>query len=271
MKLMTFSHSGRTRIGILVDGEVYAASWTEDIIGVIQRGIKPTRTSDHFAREEVTLLPPLVPGKIIGVGRNYAAHANELDDSSPEVPLLFAKLPSSVIGSGGVITWRESVTQQVDWEGELAVVIGRRATHVDENDAYRYIYGYTIANDITARDLQSTDGQWIRAKGLNTFGPLGPCLVTRDEIPDPHNLTIKTAINGEEMQNASTSLMRFRVPQLVAYCSQFFTLAPGDVILTGTPPGGGRHSEPPRFLQDGDEITVSIDGIGELTNTCRVI
>jgi 2-keto-4-pentenoate hydratase/2-oxohepta-3-ene-1,7-dioic acid hydratase in catechol pathway len=185
--------------------------------------------------------------------------------------LLFAKLNTSVIGDGDMITWSESITTQVDWEGELGVVIGRTARNVREADAYNHIYGYTVGNDVSARDLQSNDGQWIRAKGLDTFGPLGPCLVTRDEIADPHQLTIMTSVNGEQLQYASTGLMLYKIPQLIAYCSRAFTLQPGDVILKGTPAGVGKGMKPPRFLKDGDEVSVTIDGIGTITNRCQII
>ncbi|MCA9908009.1 MAG: fumarylacetoacetate hydrolase family protein, partial [Anaerolineae bacterium] len=215
---------------------------------------------------------PLLPGKIIAVGRNYAAHAKETGSAVPQAPLLFAKLPSAVIGSGEPITWREAITQQVDWEAELAVVIGKQSKDVAEAAAFDHVFGYTVANDVSARDLQlRTDGQWTRGKGLDTFCPLGPAIVTRDEIPDPQNLTVRTTLNGDLMQDSNTRNMVFTVPVLVAYISRMFTLEPGDVILTGTPEGVGEGRTPQVFMKDGDVVTVSVSSIGTLTNPCRVV
>jgi 2-keto-4-pentenoate hydratase/2-oxohepta-3-ene-1,7-dioic acid hydratase in catechol pathway len=270
VKLITFTHKDRTRIGIIEEDRVYMASWGDEMLSIIRRGVTPARTSEHFPLEEITYHAPIKPGKIIGVGRNYADHAAEMGNDAPKTPLLFAKLHTSVIGTGDTITWNEAITSEVDWEGELAVIIGRRARNVADADAYRHIHSYTVANDISARDLQKSDNQWVRAKGLDTFCPLGPVLITRDEIADPHALTIKTTVNGEEVQNASTGEMIFKVPQLIAFCSAAFTLEPGDVILTGTPAGVGSGMKPPRYLKDGDEVSITIDGIGTLTNTCKV-
>ena len=271
MKLVTFTYKDRTRVGVWDDDRISLASWDDYMVSIVRRGIQPSRTSEHYDVADVKLNAPLIPGKIIGVGRNYAEHAAETGADIPAEPLLFAKLNTSVIGNGDMITWSESITTQVDWEGELGVVIGKTARNVREADAYNHIYGYTVANDVSARDLQSNDGQWIRAKGLDTFGPLGPCLVTRDEIADPHDLTIATSVNGEQLQYASTGLMLYKIPQLIAYCSRAFTLQPGDVILTGTPAGVGKGMKPPRFLKDGDEVSVSIDGIGTITNRFQII
>ena len=214
---------------------------------------------------------PLIPGKIIAIGRNYAEHAAETGSALPEKPLIFAKFPSAVMATGEPIRWRKSITDQVDWEVELAVVIGQRAKDVTEEDALNHVYGYCVANDVSARDLQSGDGQWTRAKGLDTFCPLGPYLVTRDEIAEPNNLALKTTVNGEVMQDSNTKDMVFKVPALIAYCSRMFTLEPGDIILTGTPSGVGLGMTPPRFLADGDVVTVSVEGIGEISNPCKVI
>lgn len=213
---------------------------------------------------------PLRPGKMLCVGRNYAEHAAELGNSLPDKPLIFAKYPTSVIGAGEAIRWRTEITNEVDWEGELAVVIGHEARQVTEAEALNYVFGYTVANDISARDLQATEGQWVRAKAQDTFCPLGVVVVTRDEIPDPHNLAISTRVNDEVMQDGNTSDMFFKVPYLVAYLSQTFTLEPGDIILTGTPSGVGKGMKPPRYLRDGDTVSVTIEGIGTLTNVCRV-
>jgi len=169
---------------------------------------------------------PLLPRKILCVGRNYAEHAAEMKNEVPSKPLIFSKYSTSVIGSGELIRWSTDVTQQVDWEGELAVVIGKTARNIREEDAYDHIFGYTIANDVSARDLQSSESQWSRAKGHDTFCPIGPCIVTLDELPDPHNLRITTEVNGETMQDGHTGDMIFKIPYLVAYLSRTFTLEP---------------------------------------------
>jgi 2-keto-4-pentenoate hydratase/2-oxohepta-3-ene-1,7-dioic acid hydratase in catechol pathway len=269
MQLVSFSHPQRTGVGILRDDVVTVTAWTGDLLSLLDAGVTPNETSIRYPLAELTLRPPLRPRKIIAVGRNYAEHAKELGNDAPAAPLLFAKLSSSVIAAGEPITWSESVTQQVDWEAELAVVIGKRASKVAVADAMNVVYGYTIANDVTARDLQESEPQWLRGKGMDTFCPLGPGIVTRRDIADPHALTLTTTVNGEQMQNGSTGDMIHRVDALVSYISQWVRLDPGDIILTGTPAGVGKGMKPPRFLKDGDTVSVSIDGIGTLTNPCK--
>ncbi|MBI5669609.1 MAG: fumarylacetoacetate hydrolase family protein [Chloroflexi bacterium] len=272
MKLATYTYKDRARIGQIVDGRIHATAWADTMQHLIRRGITTTRTSDSYPLEAVKLEAPVRPSKIIAIGRNYADHAAETGSEVPKAPLIFAKFPSSIVGPGETITWSSAIATQVDWEGELAVVIGRRARNVSEDDAMNYVFGYTIANDVTARDLQlRQDTQWTRGKSLDTFCPLGPWIVTRDEIADPHNLAIKTTVNGEVMQDSNTSNMMFKIPMLIAYCSRMFTLEPGDLILTGTPPGVGEGRKPPVYLKDGDVVSVTIEGIGELTNPCRVL
>ncbi|MEP7292186.1 MAG: fumarylacetoacetate hydrolase family protein [Chloroflexota bacterium] len=272
MKLTTFSYNGRTRIGIIEGDAIRIAAWQDTMRQLIRRGVTPARTYERVALADAKLHAPLMPGKIIAIGRNYAEHAAETGSPLPDKPLIFAKFPSSVIGSGEAITWRKSITNEVDWEAELAVVIGKRAREVSEADALNYVYGYCVANDVSARDLQiKIDTQWTRGKSLDTFCPLGPYIVTRDEITDPQNLAIKSTVNGEQMQDSNTSNMIFKIPQLISYCSQMFTLEPGDLILTGTPDGVGIGRKPPRFLADGEIVTVSVEGIGEVSNPCRVI
>ncbi len=272
MKIVTFSHKDKSaRLGILSDDSVISIPWIGGMLSFIQSGISPTRTSERFPVAECRFYAPLRPGKLIGVGRNYADHISELGNEVPQAPLLFSKFTSSVTGHGSAITWRSSLTAQVDWEGELAVVIGRRAANVSEADAQQYIFGYTIANDVSARDLQEREPQWARAKGLDTFCPLGPVIATRNDIPDPQALTIETRLNGELVQNGSTHDMIYPVNRLVAYCSQSFVLEAGDIILTGTPSGVGKGMNPPRFLADGDEVSITIGSIGTLTNVCKVI
>ena len=203
----------------------------------------------------VELLVPCTPSKIIGVGRNYADHAAEFGNQPPKEPLLFFKPPSALIAHGGDIVYPIQ-SENVHYEGELAAVIGARCRDVSRAQAPEFILGYTICNDVTARDLQARDGQWARAKGFDTFAPLGPCIATG---LDPATLRIRTLLNGAVVQEASVSSLIFDVPTLIEYASAAFTLEPGDVITTGTPSGVGP-------MKPGDVVMVSIDGIGELTN-----
>ncbi|HET9343776.1 MAG TPA: fumarylacetoacetate hydrolase family protein [Candidatus Eremiobacteraceae bacterium] len=203
----------------------------------------------------VRLLAPCTPTKIVCVGRNYADHAKELGSTPPVEPLLFFKPPSAVIGPGDDIVYPRQ-SRRVDYEGELAAVIGRRCRDVSPERARDFVRGFTVFNDVTARDLQRTDDQWARAKGFDTFASIGPCIV--DGV-DPSKLRIRTTLNGEVMQEAPTSLMLVDVWTLIAYASAAFTLEPGDVLATGTPSGVGP-------MQPGDVVSVEIDGIGTLTN-----
>jgi 2-keto-4-pentenoate hydratase/2-oxohepta-3-ene-1,7-dioic acid hydratase in catechol pathway len=218
------------------------------------------------------LLPPVVrPGKIVAVGRNYREHAAEEAARLPEAPLLFAKFPSALVADGATITWSAALATRVDYEAELAVVIGRRARDVPADRALDHVLGYACLDDVSARDLQASDGQWTRAKSLDTFCPMGPWIVTADEIPDPGALRIRCRVNGELRQDASTADLVHGVAELIAYCSASFTLEPGDVIATGTPGGVGAFREPPVFLADGDLVEVEIEGVGRLSNRCRVL
>ena len=267
MKFVRFQHpNGKVSAGEWVDGTVYQLDAAPEAIfsGEVtaQRGASVA---------DATLLAPTMPGKLLCVGRNYAEHAAELNNDLPEQPLIFAKFPTSIIANGDTVQWLSSVTSQVDWEGELTVVIGKTASNITEEEAENHIFGYTIANDISARDLQARDGQWARAKGADTFCPLGPVIVTRDEIEDVDNLRIQTVVNGKTMQDGNTRDLIFKIPFLVSYLSKTFTLNPGDIILTGTPSGVGKAQKPPVFLQDGDAVSVTIDGIGTLENTCKVL
>ncbi len=209
---------------------------------------------------------PIDPPNIIAIGRNYAEHAREMKSTSlPDQPLIFLKTTTAVIGPGDPIVLPKSAPNEVDFEAELAVVIGKRARDVLENDAFQYVLGYTCANDVSARDGQRLDKQWARAKSFDTFCPLGPVLVTPDEL-DVTCAPVRSILNGQIMQNGNTSDMIFSVPRLVSYVSHQFTLLPGTVILTGTPPGVGAARTPPVFLKAGDEITIEVEGIGRLTN-----
>lgn len=274
MKLVTFSvqGSGRMRIGEIVGETVYSLAWTDDMRQMVRRGIVASRAYERFPLADVTLHAPLMPSKIIAIGLNYADHAKETGAKTPTAPLIFAKFPSAIIASGETIQWHSDVTSEVDYEAEMAVVIGKRARHVSEENALDYVFGYTCANDVSARDLQKKiDAQWTRGKSLDTFCPLGPIIVTKDEVPDPQALKVRCLVNGDVMQDGTTADMIFSVKHLISYCSKMFTLEPGDIILTGTPAGVGAGKKPPVFLKDGDTVTVSVEGIGELTNPCKVV
>jgi len=222
--------------------------------------------------DAVKLLSPIPnPSKVVAIGLNYMDHIREADIGVPELATMFCKYPSAIIGSGDEIRWSTGLTQQVDYEAELAVVIGKTAKNVSEADAYDYIAGYMNCNDVSARDLQFKPGdQWLRGKCLDSFCPLGPYLVTRDEIDDPHQLSIKCEINGQTMQESNTDEMIYRIPYLINYLSQAFTLLPGDVIATGTPHGVGAFRNPPIWLEHDDVVAVTIEGLGVLSNRCAV-
>src|SRR6185369_857800 len=221
---------------------------------------------------DAELLAPVPrPGKIVAIGRNYREHAIEEGVEPPPAPLIFAKWPTAVVGTGADIRWDPALTGQVDYEAELAVVIGRRARRIDPADALAHVFGYTCLNDVSARDIQFGDGQWVRGKSLDTFCPIGPVLVTADEIGDPQDLAITCTVGDERLQDARTSAMYFGVAEIISYCSASFTLEPGDVIATGTPGGVGVFRDPPRFLGDGDRMTVEIERIGRLENVCRFV
>jgi 2-keto-4-pentenoate hydratase/2-oxohepta-3-ene-1,7-dioic acid hydratase in catechol pathway len=207
---------------------------------------------------EARLLPPCAPSKIVCVGRNYAEHAKELGNEVPAEPLIFLKPPSSLIASGDAIVYPK-LSQRVDFEGELGVVIGKRARNVASAQADEYILGYTCVNDVTARDLQKKDGQWTRGKGFDTFCAVGPCLIPREEA-DFKSFRVRTLVNGETKQDAPITDMLFDVNAIIAYVSAFMTLEPGDLIATGTPPGVGP-------LQPGSKVQIEIAGIGVLENT----
>jgi acylpyruvate hydrolase len=219
-----------------------------------------------YALESISLLQPVLrPGKVICLGLNYRDHAKEAGMAIPEYPVLFHKVAGSLIGHNQPVVVPRS-SSKIDFEGELTIIIGRRGKYIAEHEALSYIAGYTIGNDVSARDLQFRTSQWTTGKMLDTFGPLGPALVTRDEVPDPNALQIKTTLNGQVMQDGNTADMIFRVPFIVSYISEIVTLEPGDVILTGTPAGIGNTRTPPVFMKPGDTVSVEIERLGVLTN-----
>ena len=205
------------------------------------------------------------PGKIVCVGLNYLDHAQEGGMELPKAPLLFAKWPNTLIGDGEPIVLPPEATE-VDYEAELGVVIGTKAKRVSEADALEYVEGYICVNDVSARDLQFGDGQWTRGKSVDTFCPVGPRLVPREEIADPQQLGIRCIVNGEARQNSSTAQMIFSVAEIIAYVTRVITLEPGDLIATGTPAGVGVFRDPKILLKDGDEVSIEIDGVGTLIN-----
>ncbi|MGZ4125619.1 MAG: fumarylacetoacetate hydrolase family protein [Actinomycetota bacterium] len=216
---------------------------------------QPVPTGDEVPLDDVRLLAPVLPSKVVCVGKNYAAHAAEFGGEVPEEPLIFLKPSTSVIGPGDTIPL-PSISRRVDYEGELAVVIGRLARSVRAEEAFRYILGYTCANDVTLRDLQKKDGQWTRAKGFDGSCPLGPWIATD---VDPNDAPIETRVNGEVRQSATTADLIFGVATVIEYVTTFMTLLPGDVLLTGTPEGVGK-------LEPGDRVEVEVDGVGVLAN-----
>jgi 2-keto-4-pentenoate hydratase/2-oxohepta-3-ene-1,7-dioic acid hydratase in catechol pathway len=213
-------------------------------------------TGERFALDDVRLLAPILPSKIVAIGKNYAEHAREMGGEPPADPVIFGKPSTAVIGPGEAVAYPQKLSERVDHEGELAVVIGRMCREVPAARARDVILGYTCANDVTARDLQQRDGQWTRAKGFDTFCPLGPWIETE---ADPADLAITTTVNGEVRQSARTSELIHSIPALIEYVSQVMTLLPGDVILTGTPAGVGP-------MTAGQKVEITIEGIGTLTN-----
>jgi 2-keto-4-pentenoate hydratase/2-oxohepta-3-ene-1,7-dioic acid hydratase in catechol pathway len=236
----------------------------EELIANTGSAITPPN-SVTFSLDSVTFLPAVNARKILAIGRNYVDHAIEQGKKPPEAPLLFNKLPNSLSAHDSPIVL-SLITEKVDYEAELAVVIGRRAKAVAEEDALGYVFGYAPINDVSARDLQFGDGQWTRGKGLDTFAPIGPFITTADEVGEVHDLKIEGRLNGQVMQSSNTSKMIFKVPYLISYLSAGITLEPGDVIATGTPEGVGIFREPPILLKPGDVFEVTIEKLGTLRN-----
>lgn len=222
--------------------------------------------STIMSLDEVRLLPPvLLPDKIIGVGLNYPSHAGESGKSLPAAPMLFGMFRNSLAGAHDNIVLPRC-SSSVDYEGELGVVIGRRARYIAAEDAYQYVAGYMVVNDVTARDYQRATSQYTAGKVFDTFAPCGPWLTTHDEVVDPHALRLETKINGELLQSASTAEMFFHIPQLIEFLSEIMTLEPGDIIASGTPAGVGARRDPPRWILDGDLVEVSIEKLGRIAN-----
>ena len=263
MRIARFSRKGQVGFGVVEGNRVEGPSVATGEDAVVAEiaghpfGTDGVRlTGDRHRLAEVRLLAPVLPSKVVAVGQNYAEHAREMGAEPPVEPVLFLKPSTAVTGPGDPVLYPVSMTKQVDFEGELAVVIGRMCREVPVDRAAEVIFGYTCANDFTARDLQASDGQWARAKGFDTFCPLGPWIETDT---DPSDLALTTTVGGTIRQAARTAQLLYPVPQLVAFVSQVMTLLPGDVLLTGTPQGVGP-------VEPGDDVAVSIETIGTLTS-----
>ncbi len=307
MKLVTFIHQDTARLGAIINSPVgelvvdlaqaYAAclscinpdappdEFPEDMLALLQSdgdiwsvtaavvewaGSLEAEEPFLFPLADVRLGPPLNnPSKIVCIGLNYHDHAREQGAEIPPRPLLFDKFSTAIIGPDDEISWPAEVSQQVDYEAELAVIIGREGRHISVDEAYDYIAGYTIVNDVSARDAQYADKQWVRGKSFDTFCPMGPYLLTADEVEEPHNLAIRCWVNGELRQDSNTFEMIFKIPELLAFISRTSTLKPGDIISTGTPDGVGVFRDPQVFLESGDVIEIEIDKLGRLRNTVK--
>lgn len=288
MRLVTFLQNGEVRLGALrtQDGQemivdlnraeprlptsmldfLAAGERTQELAAEVLQKVPASATHERKTVALKAVIPN--PGKIICIGLNYRDHAAETHQSLPEVPVVFSKYNNTLVGSGEPILLPR-VTQHVDYEAELAVIIGKRGRYISEAEAMDYVAGYSAFNDISARDYQMRTSQWMIGKTFDTFGPLGPALVTADEIADPHALTIRLSIDSEVLQDSNTRELIFSIPQLIAYLSSVMTLEPGDVIATGTPSGVGFTRRPPRFLRPGETVRVEIEGIGVLENPVK--
>jgi len=300
MKLVSYVTARERRAGVLVGAVIVDLERASSEVSFQARRTKPlpsnlkqllgegdraleecSRIEAHFAEmptekypphcriplRQAKLAPPVPdPQKIICVGMNYRDHCEEQNKPLPEKPVIFAKFPTALIGHGDSII-KPSLSEQLDYEAELAVVIGKKGKDIPEREALSHVAGYTIMNDVTARDIQFSDGQWVRGKSFDTFAPCGPFLATRDEVPDPQNLGIRLTVNGQLRQSSTTANMVFSVGFLVSYVSKCCTLLPGDIISTGTPGGVGVFRKPPAFLKAGDVVRIEIEKLGILENS----
>lgn len=295
MKFVTFTVNGVMEVGLLDEARVislrtaeYHYYQTNKLPQDLQTLIEQGDSALNIVRQIVSRLDDSCPSiplsavvlsapiprprkNIFCVGKNYVEHALEFAQTKslaavPTVPVIFTKPPTCVIGPEATVKHHRPTVEQLDYEVELAVVIGKTAANVIKDEAYEYVFGYTIMNDVTARDLQRAHGQWLLGKGADTFAPLGPAIVHKSVVPNPHSLTIRSLINGQLRQHANTKDMVFDIPTLIATISAVITLEPGDIIATGTPAGVGAAMVPPQFLQPGDEMRLEIESIGVLIN-----
>jgi 2-keto-4-pentenoate hydratase/2-oxohepta-3-ene-1,7-dioic acid hydratase in catechol pathway len=265
MRLVTFAPAGaKPEAGVLQGNQVIGLG--TDMLSLCASGSLPEPSGATYELSQVKLLAPVPrPPKLICVGLNYRDHAEESRAEIPSVPTIFNKFPNVVIGPGDQVVIPKA-TRKPDYEAEFAFVIGKGGRHIPEERAMEHVFGYTIINDVTARDFQTATTQWLMGKTFDTFCPMGPWIVTPDEIPDPHNLDISMEIGGEILQKSNTRELVFRIPKLIAYVSTAVTLEPGDVFATGTPAGVGFARRPARWLKPGEEMIVRISSIGELRN-----
>jgi 2-keto-4-pentenoate hydratase/2-oxohepta-3-ene-1,7-dioic acid hydratase in catechol pathway len=272
MKLVRFGAAGAEKPG-LVDNAGQIRDLSAHIADLAGEGLSPASLAKLKAIDPASLpvvaagtrLGPPIAGtrNFIAIGLNYADHAKETGQEIPAEPILFNKATTSICGPNDDVIYPKN-SRHMDWECEIAFVIGTRARYVEEKDALSHIAGYCICNDVSERKFQvKRNGQWVKGKSAETFGPLGPWLVTPDELTDPHNLAMSLDVNGQRKQTGSTSTMIFSIPALLAYVTEFMVLEPGDVITTGTPPGVGSAKKPPEYLKAGDEMVLRIDGLGE--------
>ena len=278
MRFVTLQRSGYAEPGVLMDGQLIGLreAGFDNVLSIIHGGTDALDgvirwAGNHPGGETldpgaVKLLAPIPrPPKIICIGLNYRDHAAESQLPIPEVPTVFAKFPTATTGHGHPIVLPRN-SQKPDYEAEFAVVIGKAGRRIKEENWREHVFGYTCFHDVSARDFQMATSQWMIGKTFDTFAPMGPAIVTADEIDDPHNLRISLSINGEVLQDSNTSNLIFKIPRIIAHLSSVFTLEPGDIIATGTPAGVGFARKPPRWLKPGDEVTVRIQDVGELTN-----
>lgn len=274
MKLVTFSAAdGKLRPGALMEESNLvvdlSAEGHADALAIIAAGVtKVEKLSGYpgYKLDGVRLHAPLAnPPRVFAIGLNYKDHAAESKMELPKYPVVFFKMTTAIIGSGEKIVLPKETTEP-DYEAELAFVIGKGGYRIPANEWQEHVYGYTIVNDVSARDIQLSTSQWSLSKSFPTFCPMGPAIVTADEIADPHALAIGLSINGEVLQNSNTHGLLFRVPELIEYISSITPLLPGDIVSTGTPPGVGMGRTPPRWLRAGDNVTVTVEGLGALVN-----
>ncbi len=280
MRFATFEHHGHDHAGVVKDDSIISlkSAGFDDLLSVIRGGAEARRKISAFAADapatakfplaSVRLRAPIPkPPKILCMGLNYRDHALEAKLEIPKVPVLFAKFNNTVIGTGDNIVLPKN-SRKPDYEAEFGFVIGKGGRHIDSGNWREHIFGYMNCNDVSARDFQIAVSQWTMGKNFDTFAPMGPWIVSADEIEDPHNLDIALTLNGERMQHSNTRELIFKIPETVAFLSSVMTLEPGAVVLTGTPAGVGFGRKPPRWLVPGDEIVVQVEGLGELRNVC---
>jgi 2-keto-4-pentenoate hydratase/2-oxohepta-3-ene-1,7-dioic acid hydratase in catechol pathway len=272
MKLVTFRRKGAafTQVGAVEGGEVKVLASYPDMIAALDAGIaklkRAAATASSVSLLDVELLAPIPrPSKLICIGLNYRDHAIESNMAIPKIPTVFCKFSTAIVGENVPVVLPK-ISTQPDYEAEFAFVIGKPGRHIKAADWQEHVIGYTIINDVSARDVQLATSQWVMGKTFDTFAPMGPYVTTADEIADPHDLKISLTLNGEKLQDSNTKELIFKLPELVEYLSSIMTLETGDIVSTGTPAGVGFARKPPIYLKAGDEMVVAIEGLGELRN-----